>query len=109
MNVRLYFWQRLSAAVMAPLLIVHLALILFAGAKGLSAADVLARTRGSLLWALFYGTFVAAAAIHASIGLRNVLIEWTNWAQKARDVASLAFGLALAGLGARAVVAVILP
>ena len=88
MNVRLYVWQRLAAAVMVPLVLVHLVVIFYATRKGLSAADILARTRGSLLWALYYGVFVAAIAVHASIGVRTVL---------------------LAVLGFRAVAAVVLP
>ena len=75
MNVRLYVTQRLTAAVMVPLVAVHLAVIFYATRHGLTAADVLARTRGSIPWALFYGTFVVAAAIHASIGIRTVLTE----------------------------------
>ena len=77
MNVRLYLWQRLTAAVIAPLVLVHVAVIFYATRKGLSAADILARTRGSLTWAFFYGVFVVAAAIHATIGVRNVLTEWS--------------------------------
>jgi fumarate reductase subunit C len=109
MNVRLYFWQRLSAAIMVPLLLVHIALIFHAGTKGLSAADILARTRGSIGWALFYAAFVAAAAVHAAIGLRNVLGEWVRLGVRARDLAAILFGLLLAGLGARAIFAVVLP
>src|SRR5207244_3188207 len=77
MSLHLYVWQRLTAAVMAPLVLVHVAVIFYASRKGLSAADILGRTRGSIMWASFYGAFVAAVAIHASIGLRNVLIEWS--------------------------------
>ena len=62
MNVSLYIWQRLTAAVMAPLVLVHVIVIFYATRKGLSAADILARTRGSLAWASFYGAFVVAAA-----------------------------------------------
>jgi len=109
MNVRLYLWQRMSAAVMAPLLLIHLALIFYAGTKGLSAADILARTRGSVAWALFYGTFVAAASVHAAIGVRNVLGEWTRLDVRKRDIAAVLFGLLLAGLGLRAVAAVVMP
>jgi fumarate reductase subunit C len=109
MNVRLYLWQRLSAAIMVPLLAIHLALIFYAGTKGLSAADILARTRGSVAWALIYGTFVAAASVHAAIGIRNVMAEWTRLEERHRDIAAMLFGLLLAGLGLRAVAAVVLP
>jgi len=77
MNVRLYIWQRATAAIMAPLVVVHIAVIFYATRQGLSAADVLSRTRGSIAWAAFYGLFVIAVSIHASIGLRNVLHEWS--------------------------------
>ena len=109
MNVRLYLWQRLSAAVMVPMLAIHLALIYYAGTQGLAAADILARTRGSLGWALFYGVFVVAASVHAAIGIRNVLAEWGRLSGRRADVAGLGCGVLLAVLGARAIVAVVQP
>lgn len=109
MNVRLYVWQRASAALMVPLLLVHLAVIFYASRKGLSAADILARTRGSVAWGVFYGLFVAAIAVHAPIGLRSVLSEWTPLPARGRDVLVVLFGLILAVLGFRAVAAVVLP
>ena len=69
MNVRLYVWQRATAAVMAPLVMVHIAVIFYATRHGMSAADILGRTRGSIAWAAFYGLFVLAVSIHASIGV----------------------------------------
>ena len=108
MNVRLYFWQRASAAVMAPLVIVHLALIFYATRKGLTAADILSRTRGSFVWAAFYGAFVIAAALHASIGLRQILREWARARGWALDALSWGIGLALLALGLRAVAGVVL-
>ena len=109
MNVRLYIWQRLTAALMVPLLLVHIAVIFYASRKGLSAADILTRTRGSVSWALYYGVFVSAVAVHVSIGLRTVLTEWTPLRGRVRDFVIIAFGLLLAVLGFRAVVAVVLP
>jgi fumarate reductase subunit C len=109
MNVRLYLWQRLTAAVMAPLLLVHIAVIFYATRQGLTASDILMRTRGSIAWAVFYGAFVAAAAIHASIGIRSILIEWTALTRTSAGLMSLCFGAALLALGGRAVVAVVLP
>lgn len=109
MNVRLYLWQRLTAALMVPLVLVHLAVIFYATRKGLSAADILARTRGSVAWALFYATFVAAVAVHASIGVRTVLIEWSQLNARTSGAIAFLFGLLLAALGLRAVAAVVLP
>jgi fumarate reductase subunit C len=108
MNVRLYVWQRLTAALMAPLVLVHIAVIFYATRKGLSATDILARTRGSMAWGLFYGAFVAAVAVHAPIGLRTVLLEWTPLRGRFCDLVAIAFGVLLVLLGFRAVAAVVL-
>ena len=109
MNVRLYLAQRLTAALMVPLVAVHVALIIYASRHGLTAADVLARTRGNIGWALFYGTFVVAAAIHAPIGIRAILREWSSLPYRSIDAIAIGLGLLLAVLGLRAVAAVFLP
>jgi fumarate reductase subunit C len=109
MNVRLYIWQRASAAIMAPLVLIHIAMIFYATRHGMSAADVLARTRGSIGWAAFYGLFVVAVSIHASIGVRNVLTEWSPLNERHAGVGAMIFGLLLAVLGMRAIAAVVLP
>ncbi len=108
MNVRLYVWQRATAAVMAPLVLGHIALIFYATRQGLTAADILARTQGSIVWAAYYGVFVAAVSIHAAIGVRNILSEWSPLTERRGDIFALLFGLILAVLGARAVAAVVL-
>jgi fumarate reductase subunit C len=108
MNVRLYLWQRLTAALMAPLVIVHIAVIFYATRQGLSAADILSRTHRSLAWAVFYGIFVAAAAVHAAIGVRNILTEWSPLDDRRASLFAVGFGLTLALLGFRAVAAVVL-
>ena len=109
MTARLSLLQRLSALVLAPLVLVHLGLMVYAIGDGLTAAEILGRTRGSLLWGSFYGLFVATAAVHGPIGLRTVLAEMTPWRGRSLDFAMLAFGLALLMLGGRAVLAVVLP
>ena len=108
----LYALQRVTALILAPLVLVHLAVILHAVEGGLSAEEILSRTRGSLGWMLFYGLFVLAAAIHAPIGLRNLLLDWAPWTWSTRgairlEIALAGFGLLLLGLGLRAVWAVI--
>ena len=108
MNVRLYVWQRGTAALMVPLVAVHLAVIFYATRQGLSAADILSRTRGSVAWGAYYGLFVAAVSIHAAIGVRNVLAEWTPLSERRAGRLAIAFGLLLAALGFRAVAAVVL-
>ena len=102
----LFAAQRLSALVLGPLVLVHLALILYAVRGGLTAEEILGRTRGSLAWASFYGLFVLAASVHAPIGLRNVLNEWTPLSGRAADALALVFAVLLTVLGVGAVVAV---
>jgi fumarate reductase subunit C len=106
-ETQLYFAQRLSAAIMAPLVLIHLGVMMYAIQGGLDAAEILARTRGSWLWAANYGLFVLAVSVHAAIGVRTVLREWVCVRGKALNLVSLlCFGvLLLAGL--RAVFAVV--
>lgn len=107
METLLFLLQRLSALILAPLLLVHLGLIIHASRGGLSAGEILARTQGSTLWALFYGVFVVAVAVHAPIGLRRVIHEWTRWRGASLDLAMVVLAILLLALGFRAVVAVI--
>jgi fumarate reductase subunit C len=108
MNVRLYVLQRATAAIMAPLVLVHLVLIFYATSRGLSAADILGRTRGSIGWGAYYALFVLAAATHGAIGVRAVASEWTPLKGGRLDILMWGVGLFLAGLGLRAVAAVVL-
>jgi fumarate reductase subunit C len=106
--VRLYVWQRMTAALMVPLIVVHLIVIIYATNRGLSAAEILGRTRGSVVWGLYYGTFVVAAAVHGAIGVRGVAREWLGWREKALDRLMWILGALLLILGLRAVAAVVL-
>jgi fumarate reductase subunit C len=108
MNVRLYLWQRTTAAIMVPLVLLHIAVILYVSRQGLTAADILSRTHGSLLWASYYGLFVAAASVHASIGVRNVLSEWSPLDERGAGWCAAILGIVLALLGFDAVVALVL-
>jgi len=102
----LYIAQRGSALVLAPLVFLHLAVILYAVAGGLSAAEILGRTRSTWLWPALYTLFVAAAAVHAAIGLRIILREWTSWRDRSLDIAMVILGLVLLLIGLRAVQAI---
>ena len=77
-ELRLYLAQRISAALLAPLVLLHLGVMIYAIQGGLSAEEILARTRGSLLWGGIYGLFVIAVAVHAATGMRNILCEWAR-------------------------------
>jgi fumarate reductase subunit C len=106
LQTRLWIAQRASAAVLALCVIVHLATLIYAVRGGLSAGEILARTRGSATWLGFYLLFVAAVAVHAPIGLRIILREMTAWRGASLDIAMALFGVLLAALGLRAALAV---
>jgi len=106
-ETRLWLLQRASAGVLAVCVAVHLGTIILAMHQGLSATAILGRTRGSLGWAVFYGVFVLAVAIHAPIGVRTIASEWLGWHGRARDAAAAVLGIALLALGGYAIVAVI--
>jgi fumarate reductase subunit C len=102
----LWIAQRSSAAVLAVCVVVHLATIIYAVQGGLTAAEILARTRGSVPWLVFYSIFVLAVSIHAPIGLRAIFVEWLRWRARSRDVVLLLFAASIAWMGMRAVLAV---
>jgi len=97
--------QRLSAMILAPLVIVHLIVILYAIRGGLTAAEILSRIQSNGAWMLFYGLFVIAVAVHAPIGLRTILREWTSIPGRIIDPLMVLFACLLLILGARAVYA----
>lgn len=85
---------------------VHLVTIIYAVQGGLTAAEILARTRGNAAWFAFYCVFVLAVTVHAPIGLRPVLGEWFGWRGRSCDLALLVFAVVLAWSGMRAALAV---
>lgn len=106
-ETRLWVAQRATAMVLAFCVAVHLVTIVYAVRGGLTAAEILGRTHGSIAWGAFYAVFVLAAAVHGSIGLRTIAAEWLGFRGKAAEAATFAIAIALALLGLRAVVAVI--
>lgn len=106
-EARLWVVQRATAGVLALCVVVHLATIIYAVRGGLSAAEILSRTRGSVAWGAFYAVFVLAAAAHGSIGLRAIAMEWLGLGKPGAQRLMVAFALVLALLGLRAVYAVV--
>lgn len=106
MTAGLYMAQRLTALLMAPLVLGHLAVMIYAIQGGLSAEEILGRTQGSVAWFLFYGLFVVAVSIHGAIGLRTITMEWGGVRGVALEAVMWIAGLGLFALGARAVWAV---
>lgn len=105
-QVLLWGAQRISAMVLALCVVVHLVTIIYAVRNGLSAAEILGRTRGNFAWAGFYVLFVAAVAVHAPIGMRNILSETLGWRGRSLEIMVVTMGLLLALWGWRAVYAV---
>jgi fumarate reductase subunit C len=105
-EARLYILQRLSALVMAPLVVIHLITIFYAIRGGLTAEEILTRTEGFSIWTIFYAVFVIAVAVHAPLGLRKILIEWTSLSRRLASRLAFGIGFVLALLGIRAVMAV---
>jgi fumarate reductase subunit C len=92
---------------LAFFVLVHLATMVYAVRGGLSAGEILGRTRGSWLFGGFYSLFVIAVAVHASIGLATIAEEWLGLEGRTARVFSVAFALLLAAMGFRAVFAVV--
>ena len=106
-QVLLWAAQRASAAILALCVLVHLITIIYAVRNGLTAAEILGRTSGSFGWTAFYAVFVAAVAVHAPIGLRNVLAETFGWRGRSLEIAMICLAVILAAYGWRAVYAVV--
>ena len=102
-ETRLWMAQRASAMVLALCVLVHLATIVYAVRGGLSATEILARTRGNGAWLAFYCLFIAAAAVHAPIGLRSIFAEWLGWRGRSLDLAAALFAAFIATAGLRTV------
>ena len=106
LDAKLWYWQRISAMALAVCVIVHLGVIVYATRGGLTAAELLGRTRGNGLFAAFYVTFVAACAIHVPIGLATIAREWFGWRRRASLVLAAIIAAIVLALGVRAVYAV---
>jgi len=99
LSAALFVAQRATAAILAVAVTVHLATIIYAVRGGLTAAEILGRTRHNGWFLALYLVFVLAVAVHAPIGLRNVAREWTAWRGRSLDMALAAFAAVLAILG----------
>ncbi|MGE0311216.1 MAG: succinate dehydrogenase [Lautropia sp.] len=108
-EARRWYWQRISAMVLAACVCVHLATMVYAVRGGLSAAEILARTKGNVLFGGFYLVFVIAVAVHAPLGLERIAQEWLGWSSRASRGLALGFGALVLVLGLRAVWAVFSP
>lgn len=107
-QARRWYWQRISAMVLALCVLVHLVVMVYAVRGGLSAAEILGRTQGHWGFAAFYTVFVVACAVHVPLGLTNIACEWWSMQERTARWLSGAFALWLLVAGLRAVYAVVL-
>jgi len=98
----LWIVQRGAGLVLALAVTLHLATIIYAVHRGLSAAAILARVEGNIAWLIFYLVFATAAALHGGIGLRTIIRETTAWRGLSLEAAIGAFILLVAFAGWRA-------
>jgi fumarate reductase subunit C len=98
-----WYWQRISAMVLALCVLVHLGVMMYAVRGGLSAAEILGRTQGNWGLGFFYVVFVIACAVHVPVGLSNIAREWWGWGESVALWLSRLFGLLLLVTGLRAV------
>ncbi len=93
--------------VLAVCVLVHLAVIVYAVRGGLSAAEILGRTRGNWAFGAFYAVFVVASAVHVPIGVAVIAREWAGFGPRAALWVGRLLALLLLVGGLRAVVAVV--
>lgn len=102
----LFVAQRLTGALLAALLLVHLGTIIFAVQGELTVAEIVGRVQGNTFWIIFYGVFIAAAIVHSMIGLRNVLTEMSNIHRRIIDLTVLLYVVLSIFLGFEALQAI---
>ena len=102
-QARRWYWQRISAMVLALCVGLHLAGMVWAVRGGLSAAEILSRTQGNEIFAVFYAVFVLACAVHVPIGLAAIAREWWRLSAPAAAWLARAVTALFVGLGVRAV------
>ena len=105
-QARRWYWQRISAMVLALCVLLHLAGMVWAVRGGLSAAEILSRTQGNEVFAAFYAVFVLACAVHVPIGLAAIAREWGRLSAPAAAWLARVVTALIVVLGLRAVWAV---
>jgi len=105
LQAKLWYAQRISAMVLGLCVAIHLVIIFYAIRGGLSVQEILGRTQGNVLFAIFYEVFVIACFVHAPIGIANILQETIPKSGLARPL-SFILALLILVLGTTAVIGV---
>ena len=98
--------QRVTAAVLAICVLVHLGVIVYAVQGGVTAHEIAGRVGGSVAWLAFYSVFIVAVSLHAPIGLRNVLREHTGLGKRSTHWIMAAVCVLILVMGFRAVISI---
>jgi fumarate reductase subunit C len=106
-QAKAWYWQRISAMVLTLFVVVHLVIMMIAIRDGLTAAEILSRTKGNIGFGLFYALFVVACAVHVPIGLAKIIDEWTPLSAVSAAVLSKLFAVVIVVMGFTAVWGVI--
>ena len=94
--------QRVTAAILAIAVTVHLVTLVNAVRGGLSGYEIVSRLSGHDGWLAFYAVFAIAAAVHGAIGLRAMACESPGFSPRLATAAAVAFALFVSWLGLRA-------
>lgn len=105
LQAKLWYAQRISAMILGICVAIHLLIIFYAIRGGLSAQEILGRTQGNVLFAIFYEVFVLACFVHAPIGLANILQETFPKSRLEKPI-SWALAICILTLGTTAVIGI---
>jgi len=106
--IKLWLIQRFSGMLLGLFVLLHLATMIYAIQGGLTADEILGRTKDNWLMAGWYSVFVITAAVHGSIGLRTVAQEVIGWRTTSLDWFIGLFCILLSGVGLLAVMGLLL-
>ena len=106
-QAKLWYWQRISAMLLTLCVAAHLGGMIYAVRGGLSAAEILGRTRGSIGFGVFYTVFVLACTVHVPIGLARICEEWLGWSNRQATLMARLTALLILVTGLRAVYGVV--
>jgi fumarate reductase subunit C len=106
-QAKLWYAMRISSMVLAVCVLVHIVTVIYAVRGGLSAAEILGRTRGNWSFGAFYSVFVFACAVHVPLGLAAIANEWLGLRERTALITAQIIGLVILVMGLRAVYGVV--
>jgi len=102
-QARSWYWQRISAMALAIFVVIHLVIMMIAVQGGLTAAEILSRTQGSIAFGVFYALFVVACAVHVPLGVAKIAQEWTPLSAAGAALVGRLFAVVILVMGFAAV------